>query len=157
MKLENKRFAFGPFRLDPTDRRLLRDRKPMPLPPKAFDTLVYLVENSGRLVSREELIQNVWPDSVVEDANLTVNISLLRKALGTRSDGRPYIETAPRKGYRFEADVTRLESETVSESPRGSIKNLVLALSASPLVVLAVLAAWLFWRKPEPSPQLRQQ
>ena len=84
MMLENKRFAFGPFRLDSTNRRLLRDQKPMPLPPKAFDTLVYLVENSGRLVSREELIQNVWPDSVVEDANLTVNISLLRKALGTR-------------------------------------------------------------------------
>ena len=157
MKLENKPFAFGPFRLDSTNRRLLRDQKSISLPPKAFDTLVYLVENSGRLVSREELIQNVWPDSVVEDANLTVNISLLRKALGNRPDGRPYIETAPRKGYRFQADVTRLESETVTESPLRSGTRAVWALSAVALALLVVLAAWLFRRRPEPLPQLRQQ
>ena len=157
MMLENKRFAFGPFRLDSTDRRLLRDQKAMPLPPKAFDTLVYLVENSGRLVSREELIQNVWPDSVVEDANLTVNISLLRKALGNRSDGHPYIETAPRKGYRFEADVTRLEAETITEPPLRSRRKSVWSLTLLALVFLIVLAAWRFQRQPEPLPQFRQQ
>lgn len=126
MGLRNKELAFGPFRLDPVNRRLLRDQKPIALAPKAFDTLVYLVENCRRLVSREELMKAVWPDSLVEDANLTVNISLLRKALGDFDDEQPYIETVPRKGYRFNAEVklTELEPPGLTEFPREKERSL---------------------------------
>lgn len=110
MRLKRKQFVFGPFRLDPDNHRLFSDQKPIPLAPKAFDTLVYLVENTGRLVPRVDLIKAVWPDATVEDANLTVNISLLRKALGERDDGQPYIETIPTRGYRFNAEVELIES-----------------------------------------------
>jgi DNA-binding winged helix-turn-helix (wHTH) protein/Tol biopolymer transport system component len=106
MNPESKQFAFGPFTLDPANRRLLRDEKPAHIGPKAFDILAYLAENNRRLITRDELMKSIWPDSVVEDANLTVNISLLRKVLGSRDNGEPYIETVPRKGYRFNAEVT---------------------------------------------------
>src|SRR5215469_9917110 len=110
MSLKGKEFVFGPFRLDPANHRLFCDLKPIPLAPKAFDTLVYLVENSRSLVPRADLMKAVWPDATVEDANLTVNISLLRKALGERGDGKPYIETIPTKGYRFNAEVQLIDS-----------------------------------------------
>src|SRR5215831_2944973 len=101
MSMMNKQFLFGPFRLDAADHLLLRGDIPVPLPPKAFDTLVYLLENSQRLITREELMRAVWPDSFVEDSNVTVNISLLRKALGESEDGEVLIQTVPRKGYRM--------------------------------------------------------
>lgn len=116
MSLKDKYFLFGPFRLEPANLLLLRDGKHVPLSPKAFDTLVYLVENSKRLVTRSELMHAIWPDSFVEDANLTVNISILRKGLGEMSDGRPYIETVPRKGYRFNAEVKILDLEIPESS-----------------------------------------
>ncbi|MGH9469222.1 MAG: winged helix-turn-helix domain-containing protein [Terriglobia bacterium] len=109
MSMQPKQFVFGPFRIEPDNLRLLRDEKHVHLPPKAFETLVYLIQNTRRLVTRGELMSAIWPDSFVEDANLTVNISLLRKALGELSPGRPYIETVPRKGYRFNADVRAIE------------------------------------------------
>ena len=99
-----KQFFFDGFRLDAANRLLLRNDSPVALAPKAFDTLLYLLENRGRLVTREELMQAIWPDSFVEGANLTVYISLLRKALG-EENGRRYIETVPRKGYRMTAEV----------------------------------------------------
>ena len=105
MRLKKKHFQFGVFRLYPTEQLLLREETPIPLAPKTFDTLLVLVKNSGHLVTRDELMTAVWPDSFVEETNLTVNISLLRKALGDLADGRPYIETVPRKGYRFNAQV----------------------------------------------------
>ena len=79
----------------------------MPLAPKAFDTLVYLVEHHGRLVTREELMQAIWPDSFVDGSNLTVYVSLLRKTLG--EENGPYIETVPRKGYRLNAEIQVIE------------------------------------------------
>jgi DNA-binding winged helix-turn-helix (wHTH) protein/TolB-like protein/Flp pilus assembly protein TadD len=106
MALEIKYFRFGEFRLYPTENMLLREDTAIPLAPKAFDILLYLVQNSGRLVKRETLMEAIWPDSFVEETNLTVNISLLRKTLDTTPDGQPYIETVPRKGYRFNATVT---------------------------------------------------
>jgi Tol biopolymer transport system component/DNA-binding winged helix-turn-helix (wHTH) protein len=109
--LKSLSFQFGPFRLDASDHLLLRDRTPLSLPPKAFDTLLYLVQNGGRLVTREELISAVWPNSFVEDGSLSVNISQVRRALGEMNDGEPYIETVPKKGYRFRSDVTLLERE----------------------------------------------
>jgi len=106
MALGIKYFQFGEFRLYPTENLLLREDTAIPLAPKAFDILLYLVQNSGRLVKRETLMEAIWPDSFVEETNLTVNISLLRKTLDTTPEGQPYIETVPRKGYRFNAAVT---------------------------------------------------
>ncbi|MGH9447974.1 MAG: winged helix-turn-helix domain-containing protein, partial [Terriglobia bacterium] len=111
ISLKNKVFQFGPFRLDPGNRLLLRGGTSIPLSPKTFDTLAYLVQENTRLVTRDELMKAIWPDSFVEDGNLTVNISLLRKALGELDDGSPYIETVPRKGYRFNAPVVTVEAE----------------------------------------------
>jgi TolB-like protein/DNA-binding winged helix-turn-helix (wHTH) protein/Flp pilus assembly protein TadD len=97
-------YEFGDFRLDTHERQLLRNGQPVPLTPKAFETLVLLVERSGRLVRKDELIQALWPDSFVEEANLTNNIWALRTALGERHSQK-YIETVPKGGYRFVADV----------------------------------------------------
>jgi DNA-binding winged helix-turn-helix (wHTH) protein/TolB-like protein/Flp pilus assembly protein TadD len=97
-------YAFGPFLLDTRERRLLRDGKAVPLTLKAFDLLQVLVENQGHLLQKEELLRRVWPDAVVEENNLTVTISALRKALDEGPTDRQYIETVPRRGYRFVAD-----------------------------------------------------
>lgn len=94
-------YDFGPFRLDPKERLLLRDGDPIPLAPKVFDTLLALVENTGQLVEKDELLQKVWPDAVVEEHGLSQNIFLLRKVLGESSNGQQYIETVPKRGYRF--------------------------------------------------------
>jgi DNA-binding winged helix-turn-helix (wHTH) protein/WD40 repeat protein len=122
MVMKTKQFVFGPFKLDVANSLLLHHHTPIPLTPKAFDTLVCLVENSGRLVTREELMKSIWPDSFVEEANLTVNISLVRKALAELDDGRAYIETVPRKGYRFSAAVSVVEEEGASgwQRPEGT-------------------------------------
>jgi DNA-binding winged helix-turn-helix (wHTH) protein/TolB-like protein len=99
----NRTYEFGPFRLDPAERRLLRDERPIPLTPKCFDLLVILVENSGHLIGKEELIERLWPNQIVEEANLSFNISTLRKALGQGPNGELFIETVPKKGFRFVA------------------------------------------------------
>ncbi len=98
-------YEFGPFRLDAADGLLYRDGKPVPLPPKAIDTLLVLVERGGHVVHKDDLMKAVWPDTFVEEANLTQNISLLRKALGDGTETPTYIETIPRRGYRFVAPV----------------------------------------------------
>jgi Tol biopolymer transport system component/DNA-binding winged helix-turn-helix (wHTH) protein len=108
-------YTFGPFVLDPADGRLLCDGEAVPLTPKAFDTLVALVTRPGRLVEKDELMKAVWPDAYVEEANLTVNISTIRKALGDRADQR-YIETVPKRGYRFVAPVA-VSTRNVATSP----------------------------------------
>lgn len=110
MTLPVRYFRFGEFRLYPTEHLLLREETAVPLAPKAFDILVYLVENRGRLVKRDALMEAIWPDSFVEETNLTVNISLLRKAL--EAGGQTYIETVPRKGYRFVAEVSEGEEDS---------------------------------------------
>lgn len=97
---------FGPFRLDPVNRLLLRNGEPVPLAPKAFDILLTLVENQGRVLGKDEMIKAVWPDSFVEEINLTVHVSALRKVLGDSPDAHRYIETVPRRGYRFVASVS---------------------------------------------------
>jgi DNA-binding winged helix-turn-helix (wHTH) protein/TolB-like protein/tetratricopeptide (TPR) repeat protein len=98
-------YEFGPFRLDPAERQLLRDGQPVQLTPKAFDALLIFVEHSNRLLTKNELISKIWPDSFVEESNLAQNVSTLRKALGERPNGGQYIETVPKRGYRFIADV----------------------------------------------------
>ena len=97
---------FGPFLIDVGERMLRRDGEPVPLTPKAFDVLVALLEKPGQLISKEELLQKVWPDTFVEESNLAYNIFALRKALGDTAENSRYIETVPKKGYRFRASVS---------------------------------------------------
>ena len=98
-------YEFGPFRLIPEERQLLRDNQPVQLTPKCFDLLVVLVENSGHLIGKDELLKRLWPDSFVEEANLSVNMSALRRALDEGPNEHQYVETVPRRGYRFVAGV----------------------------------------------------
>src|SRR6266568_2092370 len=102
MSLAIKHFyRFGEFIVDTDQRVLLRQGKPLPLTPKVFDTLLILVENTGRIVAKEQLMNQLWPDSFVEEANLTSNIQHLRKSLGDNARQPIYIETVARRGYRF--------------------------------------------------------
>ena len=105
-----ERIEFGPFRLDTGKRVLWRGRELVSVPPKALDLLVALVEQRGDVVSKQDLLSRVWPDTFVEEANLSVNASILRKVLGTQEDGRAYLENVPRRGYRFVAE-TRAQAE----------------------------------------------
>jgi len=109
-------YEFGEFQLEPDERRLMHDGKPVPLTPKAFDTLVMLVERAGHLVEKEELISGLWPDSFVEEANVAQHVWTIRKTLGEADHGGPFIETVPKKGFRFTAPVVR-KSRLDKESP----------------------------------------
>lgn len=109
-------YDFGPFRLDLTEHFLLRSGKTVSLTPKAFDTLVMLVRNKGRIVTKDELLKTVWPETFVEEATLAQNIFTLRKALGG-SEGKQYIQTIAKRGYRFVASVTEVIDESAVETP----------------------------------------
>ncbi len=98
-------YEFGPFQMDPDKQILLRGNDPIPVTPKAFETLLVLVRRSREVVSKEELLKEVWPNSFVEESNLSQNIFLLRKALGDTAENRKYIVTLPGRGYRFAATV----------------------------------------------------
>ena len=121
-------YEFGPFRLDTSAPLLWRDGEPVDLTPKALETLVVLVQRAGQLVRRADLIEAVWPDTVVEENNLSVNVSLLRKVLGDCDGGKRYIETVSRRGYRFTGLV-----EATRETDAAAIHSGVRAL---PIAVL---------------------
>src|ERR1041384_1387687 len=104
-------YEFGPYRLDTAERVLLRDGQPVPLTPKALQTLLVLVESSGRILDKDVLLSRVWPDTFVEEITLAQNVSTLRKMLGVDQQGRQYIETVPRRGYRFVANVSEWRDE----------------------------------------------
>src|SRR5258707_5401065 len=99
------RYRFGEFTVDADQKVLLRNGTPLSLAPKLFDTLLILVENGGRIVEKEALMNRLWPDIFVEEANLTFNIQQLRKALGDDARHPRFIETVTRRGYRFIAHV----------------------------------------------------
>ena len=103
-------YRFGPFELDAAEHRLLRDGIEVPLQLKAFETLCILVERAGRLLTKDELLRQLWPGTIVEENNLNKNISHLRKALGECPSGLSYIETVPRVGYRFAAQVEQVSA-----------------------------------------------
>jgi pimeloyl-ACP methyl ester carboxylesterase/DNA-binding winged helix-turn-helix (wHTH) protein len=103
-------YRFGPFQLDVRERRLSRGCEVVPLRLKVFDTLRVLIENAGRLVTKQELLDTVWPETTVEENNLNHNVSVLRKALGEKATGQQFIETVPRIGYRFVAAVEAVEA-----------------------------------------------
>src|SRR5689334_16167277 len=110
-------YEFGDFRLDRGRRTLFRrDGAPVPLPAKAFETLSYLVEHAGRLVDKDELMRAVWPDTAVEENNLTQNVSLLRRLFGESRGEHRYIATVPGRGYQLVATV-RLVQPLVAQEP----------------------------------------
>src|SRR5579864_2245950 len=111
-------YEFGPFVLDTAQHALLKKGKPIALTPKTFDTLQLLVQNSGRMLSKEELMQTLWPDSFVEESNLTQQISMIRRALRESASNPRYIATVPSRGYRFIAQVRNpVEEEIAADSP----------------------------------------
>jgi eukaryotic-like serine/threonine-protein kinase len=124
MSVQTKQFyAFGPFRLDSEKRVLVRDGKPVPLAPKTTEMLLVLIENAGHLVDKDDLMRRVWPDAFVEEGNLNKNISVLRKVLGEWDGGQEYIETVPKRGYRFVApifEVTHAEAGYQSQTSAGA-------------------------------------
>lgn len=116
-------YRFRSFRLEVEERLLLNDETPVSLTPKAFDVLVALVESSGHLVGKKELIDSVWPDAFVEEANLTRTIHMIRRALGDDQNGNKFIETVAKKGYRFVADVEKTWETVRSETNGNDAKS----------------------------------
>jgi DNA-binding winged helix-turn-helix (wHTH) protein/TolB-like protein len=120
----NNLYGFCRFRLDPENHLLASESDRISLSPKGFEILLVLVRNGNRLTTKEELMRKVWPDSFVEEANLTVHISALRKQLGETPEGGPYIETVPKKGYRFAVPVTELRAnEPASQNPGAVVET----------------------------------
>jgi DNA-binding winged helix-turn-helix (wHTH) protein/TolB-like protein/Flp pilus assembly protein TadD len=170
-------YEFGPFRIDTSNRLLLRDGQPVPLKRKAVEVLLVLVKHKGEVLEKERLMETLWPDSFVEEANLTQSVYMLRKALGEQADGPRYIETIPRRGYRFAAEVkvwedlgampvsvkteqaqngtefdkTELVPTLLPAEPAkvGTRALLFLVLAASGLTLVCLAAYW--WNHREPS------
>jgi TolB-like protein/DNA-binding winged helix-turn-helix (wHTH) protein/Tfp pilus assembly protein PilF len=160
MSEQNQHFyEFGPFRLEPSKRRLLRDGKTIRLTPKAFDLLLVLVEESGRTVEKDELLERVWAGTIVEENNLNQNITALRKSLGDSRQESQYIATIPGVGYRFVAPVKKEEFTQISKEeakagvvPAGRRKLVPYALLIALLLVAAVAGYALYTReKPRPA------
>ncbi len=144
--MEEQIYKFGPFHLDGRSRVLHRDGTPVSITPKVFDTLVFLVANAGRTVSREELIKAVWPDTFVEEGNLNYNMSQLRTILGESAPGTPYIQTIPKRGYRFVADI--------SEPRAAPIRKRLWVAAVAAAAVILIAGGVVLWRakiaKPKP-------
>lgn len=156
-------YEFGPFRIDVAERLLMRNDEVVPLTPRVFDTLLVLVENPGHILTKGELMNSVWAETVVEEANLTKNISTLRKALGESANGKDYIETIPWRGYRFSEDVREIGNgsadlvieehtrssivieEQTNELPTSSRNTRVLFKTVAIFAFVAVVAGVVFW------------
>jgi serine/threonine-protein kinase len=155
-------YEFGEYRLD-TAKRVVLNRKDesIPLKSKAFDTLLYLLENPGRLVERDELLSAVWVDTVVEENNLTQHISSLRKLFGEAPGDHRYILTIPGRGYKFIADVRRIDiepQEPLATTPSATIEpaererpRRILLLALSAVVLLTLMSMGVYWWAERPS------
>ena len=130
-------YQFGKFRLDPSAKVLLAEDRIIPLTPKVLDLLVVLVEGRGQVVAKEHLLKVVWPDTFVEESNLTANISILRKQLGVTPEGGEYIQTIPKRGYRFVAHIAEREEDPVGNS--ASVDENVIVAKRPPRVRLLAL------------------
>ena len=133
--MEDQDYIFGPFYLNTRERILSCDGKAVPMTLKAFNILFVLVQNCGHIVAKSALMKEVWPNAFVEEANLTQHIYLLRKVLGVKADGRQYIETIPRRGYRFTpatsesipgSDDTGISTRAAGKSPETTIISLAI-------------------------------
>lgn len=174
-------YEFGPFRIDPDNRQLLRQNEPVSLQPKAFDILLALVKNSGNVVLKDDLMKTVWPGTFVEEANLSQHIFVLRKTLGDAVEEKRYIVTVPCRGYRFAQKVRVVpEEDEDTEEEHGTTENkeeqIVVArrslarvvlegetktaarfwLAVGAIVAVIVVAAGLFWRY-ERKPKLTEK
>ena len=134
---DHKVYEFNGFRLEGTQRRLLYQGQPVPLKGKILDLLLFLVEMRGQLVVKEELMKQIWPNTIVEENNITVSMSILRKTLGEDRDRR-FIETVPRQGYRFIADVTEVFPQLTATMDGGHSFDGA-AVQQEPIDSLAVL------------------
>jgi Tol biopolymer transport system component/DNA-binding winged helix-turn-helix (wHTH) protein len=145
-------YEFGAFRLDPDERQLLRNGQPVPVTPKAFDLLLYLVQRQGKLVRKSALMTALWPDTSVEEANLAFQISALRKALGDGAEGETLIQTVPTRGYRFVGSVRVVPGGTDATGPgTGTVRPIaagrrhrppLMMLIAGAVIVVAAATAW---------------
>jgi DNA-binding winged helix-turn-helix (wHTH) protein/tetratricopeptide (TPR) repeat protein len=126
-------YSFGPYQIDAEEQLLLREGRPLPLTPKLFELLIVLVANSGHILSKDELMKKVWADSFVEEGNLAVVVHELRKTLGGDSNGQSYIETIPRRGYRFADCVTEITDEHAISYIEDPAKAQALAASSGSL------------------------
>lgn len=166
-RIKREIYEFGPFRLEPAEHKLLRGGEVVALTPKVLDTLVMLVRNSGHLLEKDELIRSLWPDSFVEAGNLSNNIFVLRKALGSDHE---YIETVRRRGYRFVGAVRQLpgtdkplheplefgNATAGDRRPAGPVTVVLpppvrrrrhrIAVTAGTLLVLLAIGAAFWWR-----------
>ncbi len=121
--IEHKVYEFDDFRIDVAHLMLSHQGSEIPLVPKAVETLVALIEHRGKIVSKDELLEAVWPDAVVEESNLFLYLSLLRKTLGDQKDGKPYVETFRRRGYRFNGDVHLVRQEDENELDASAVDS----------------------------------
>lgn len=140
-------YSFGQFAIDVDQKVLLQNGVPLAVTPKVFETMLVLVENAGRVVDKETLMVRVWPGTFVEEANLTFNITQLRKALGDSARKPEFVETVSRRGYRFIAPVvvTRTEPMVPVESPRPSVSRVSkawLGIIAISIIVVALGGGW---------------
>jgi DNA-binding winged helix-turn-helix (wHTH) protein len=136
-------YTFGPFLLDTSECLLALEGKPVPLAPKAFEALVILVENAGHLIDKDDLMKRLWPDSFVEEGNVAKHVSLLRKVLSEATNGREYIETVPKHGYRFVVEVREVadaEADSRHDTPSSANPGLEFE-TRRPLAGWRVLAA----------------
>jgi DNA-binding winged helix-turn-helix (wHTH) protein len=137
-------YEFGAFRLDPTERLLVGNGQPVPLTPKTFDLLVYLVERRGRLVEKRALLSALWPTTVVEEGNLAYTVSALRKVLDEGANGSSAIETVPTKGYRFVLPVTTtVRPPAAASHSRQSSRRSVWVPAIALLMIVCAGTVWL--------------
>jgi len=155
---ESRKFEFGEFLLDTKEKVLLRKSKPVSITPKAFELLRVLVTNHGHLIEKNELIGEVWAESFVEEANLPFTIGLLRKALGDNAQQPHFIETVPKRGYRFVADVRKVRTTALRDTYDSAHS---LATSSPPYVLIMISAilvlsllglAFVWFRGEKPAP-----
>jgi DNA-binding winged helix-turn-helix (wHTH) protein/TolB-like protein len=152
VKSDRRRYHFGPFVLVPAEHVLLRDGKPLHVPRRDFDLLVMLVEHAGHLLRKEELQQRLWPETIVEEGNLTKHVSTLRKALGDGEGASTYIETVPRVGFRFTGPVTFIEDGVPAASPSPVAHPRISRVSAAMgILMLAAMLAFTVSRGSGPS------
>jgi len=145
-------YEFGPFCLDPSEEQLVEGSRKVPLTPKAYRTLLVLVENRGRTLTKDELLQKVWPDAFVEEATLAQNIFTLRKLLRDDRETAQYIETLPKRGYRFVAEVREVKSAATVQHPSMSPRRDMLYTVIFAGVFAAVIGGW-YWTRSRPTTQ----
>jgi len=163
MSLKIRRiYEFGPYRLDAPEKVLMRAGESIPIQPKDLETLLVLVERAGHIVKKEELIEKVWPGVFIEEGNLSKRIFNLRQVLGEGPDGRQFIETIPKRGYRFvglvQEENEKEETSRIANQPQPAEqvsrpkRSSWLWFSFAVVVVTAVLIAQHFWPAGKTSP-----